>query len=268
MYDVEGLEKEWKRYKSKQRTPWIVSAILIILIIIAIVFRADFSAILSKYSKDDNSSIKREKIKQESTPLKPYVPTMAPKSESNHTVQKTAPLKSESNQTVQKTAPLKSSEEVNQSAEKKKVPPMTIEVSDLEAEPVREHKRKYLKIEVTDRYPAKKKQTEKPKKTTKKKKKQTIKSVEKNFSKSRSYYDSLYLARAYYKKGNYPKAQKWALVTNDLNSKLEESWLIFAKSKAKLGERREAEQILSAYIGKTNSTKAKALLRKIKKGKF
>ena len=254
MYDVEGLEKKWKQYKSKQRMPWIVSAVLIVLIIVAIVFRADFSAMVSKYSKDDNSSVKSEKIVPKSKPLKPYVPTMVPKSESN--------------QSVQEIAPVKSSEESNKSVEKKKIPPMSIEVSDMKEEPAREYKRKYLKIEVTERYQAKKKQTEKSKKPTKKKKKRTIKSVEKNFSSSRSYHDSLYLARAYYKKGNYPKAQKWALVTNDLNSKLEESWLIFAKSKVKMGERREAEQILSAYIGKTNSTKAKALLRKIKKGKF
>ena len=254
MYDVEGLEKKWKRYKSKQRIPWIVSAVLIVLVITAIVFRADFSAMLPKYSKDNNSSIKKEIVVQKSKSLQPYVPTMTPKSESN--------------QSIQEIAPIKRSEEANQSEEKKKIPSMTIEVSDLEAEPVREHKRKYLKIEVTDRYPTKKKQTEKQKQTTTKKKKRTIGSVEKNFSKSRSYYDSLYLARAYYKKGNYPKAQKWALVTNDLNSKLEESWLIFAKSKVKLGQQREAEQILSAYIRKTNSVKAKALLQKIKKGKF
>ncbi len=254
MYDVEGLEKEWKRYKAKQRVPWIVSAVLIVLIVLFVVFRADFSAILSSYSKDDNSSIKQEKIVHKSKSLKPYVPTMMPKSESN--------------QSIQKIVPEKSSEEVNRSAEKKKTPSMSIEVSELEAEPVKEHKRKYLKIEVTDRYPAKNKQTKKSKKSSRKKKKRTIRSVEENFSKSRSYYDSLYLARAYYKKGNYTQAQKWALITNDINSKLEEGWLIFAKAKAKLGRRSEAQQVLTAYIAKTNSSKAKALLRKIKKGKL
>ena len=254
MYDVKGLEKEWKRYKARQRTPWIVTAVLMALIIVVIFFRADLSALVSKNSKDDNSSIKTEKTIQKSTALKPYVPTMVPKSESN--------------QSLQKTVPVENSKETNQSVEKKKTPSMTIEVSDLEEEPEKEHKRKYLKIEVTERYPTKKQQSEKPKESIKKKKKRTIGSVEKNFSKSRSYYDSLYLARAYYKKGNYAKAQKWALITNDLNSKAEDSWLIFAKSKVKLGERREAEQILSAYIGKTNSTKARALLQKIKKNKF
>ena len=267
MYDVEGLEKKWKRYKFKQRIPWIVSTALMVLIGLLIVYRADLSAILSKYSKDDNSSTKREEKVQKSISLKPYVPSMAPKSESN--------------QSVQKIDPVKSSEEANQSIEKKKISPMAIEVSDLEAEPVKEHKRKYLKIEVTDRYPMKKKQKEKPKRSIEKKKKQTekpkrpiekekkraAKSVERNDSKPRSYYGSLYMARTYYKKGNYPKAQKWALIANSLNDKLEESWLIFAKSKAKLGKNREAQQILSAYITKTDSAKAKALLLKIKKEK-
>ncbi|MEA3455136.1 MAG: hypothetical protein U9R26_01390 [Campylobacterota bacterium] len=255
MYDVDGLEKKWKRYKSRQRIPWIVSAAFIVFVALLIFFRADFLTAFSKYSKDDNSSAKIENSVQKSKTLKPFVPTLTPKSESNQSA-------------VQGIAPVKISKETNRTVEKKKVPPMTIEVSDLEAEPVREKRRKYLKIEVTDRYPAKKKQTEKPKKTTKKKKKRTIESVERNFSKSRSYYDSLYLARAYYKKGDYAKSRKWALVTNDLNSKLEESWLIFAKSKAKLGQRREAQQVLSAYIDKTNSAKAKSLLLKIKKGKI
>jgi hypothetical protein len=254
MYDVEGLEKEWKRYKTKRRIPWIISAVLIVLIILFIVFRADFLAILPTYSKDDNSSIKQEKMAPKSKALKPYVPTMMSKSESN--------------QSTQGIVPEKSSEEVNQSAVKNEAPSMSIKLSELEAEPVKEHKRKYLKIEVTDRYPAKNRQAEKVKKPSRKKKKRTIESVEENFSKSRSYYDSLYLARAYYKKGNYTKAQKWALVTNDINSKLEESWLIFAKAKAKLGKRSEAQQVLTAYIAKTHSSKAKALLRKIKKGKL
>ena len=255
MYDVEGLEKEWKRYKVKQRIPWVVSAVLIVLVILLIVFREDFLAILPIYSKDDNRSIKQEVvIAQKSKALKPYVPTMMPKSESN--------------QSTQEIVPEKSSKEINESVEKKEAPSMSIEVSELEAEPVKEHKRKYLKIEVTDRYPAKNKQMEKSKKSNRKKKKRTIRSVEKNFSKSRSYYDSLYLARAYYKKGNYIQAQKWALVTNDINSKLEESWLIFAKAKVKLGKLSEAQQVLTAYIAKTHSSKAKALLRKIKKGKL
>lgn len=247
MYDVEGLEKEWKRYKAKRRIPWVVSAVLIVLVILLIVFREDFLAILPIYSKDDNRSMKQEVvIAQKSKALKPYVPTMMPKSESN--------------QSTQEIVPEKSSEEINESAEKKEAPSMSIEVSELEAEPVKEHKRKYLKIEVTDRYPAKK--------PSKKKKKRTIESIEENFSKSRRYQDSLYLARAYYKKGNYTQAQKWALVTNDINSKLEESWLIFAKAKVKLGKLSEAQQVLTAYIAKTHSSKAKALLRKIKKGKL
>jgi predicted Zn-dependent protease len=148
--------------------------------------------------------------------------------------------------------------------EEKVHPPISIEVSEATEAPV-EHKRKYIKIELTDMYPQKEAEKTTAKRNNKSKR-LSIKSVEKSFAKSRSYRDSLYLANAYYKKGNYSKAQKWALITNDLNSKIEESWLIFAKSKAKMGHRKEAEHVLSSYISKTNSSKAKIVLKKIKKG--
>ncbi len=79
--------------------------------------------------------------------------------------------------------------------------------------------------------------------------------------------DSLFLAKYFYAKRNYKKAEYWALQTNKINDNIEESWLIFAKAKAKRGYRNEAKRILKAYIKKTNSTEAKVLLDKIQKGR-
>ena len=79
--------------------------------------------------------------------------------------------------------------------------------------------------------------------------------------------DSLFLAKAYYNQRNYKKAAYWALQTNNINSSIEESILIFAKSKVKLGRKHEAMRILKKYIKQTDSMEAKILLDKIKKGK-
>ena len=76
--------------------------------------------------------------------------------------------------------------------------------------------------------------------------------------------DSLFLARNYYKEKEYRKAAYWALQTNKLNGGIEESWLIFAKAKARLGQKNEAIRVLSAYASKSGSGVAHALLRKLK----
>jgi tetratricopeptide (TPR) repeat protein len=91
------------------------------------------------------------------------------------------------------------------------------------------------------------------------------KDVKKRFSDTKDVDDSLFLARTYYNKGNNKKAIYWALQTNKINPNIEESWLIFAKAKARSGRKDEAIRILSSYIKRSNSYSAKALLNKYKK---
>ncbi len=80
---------------------------------------------------------------------------------------------------------------------------------------------------------------------------------------------ALKLAEKFYNKKDYKQAQKWALKANDLDSKNEKSWIIFAKSLAKNGKPTKAIQALNAYL-KTNpnSKQATALIRKIKHGDY
>ena len=99
-------------------------------------------------------------------------------------------------------------------------------------------------------------------------KKSSFKEIEKRFRMGHDIDDSLFLAKSYYNQKKYKKAAYWALQTNKVNESVEESWLLFAKAKAKLGQRNQAEQILKAYIQKTNSIEAKVLLEKIRKGTF
>ncbi len=91
------------------------------------------------------------------------------------------------------------------------------------------------------------------------------KEIESRFAFAPDTDDALFLARIYYKNGNYRKAAHWALETNKLNGDIEESWLIFARSKVKTGQKNEAIRVLTQYTKKSNSTEAKKLLKKLKK---
>jgi len=91
------------------------------------------------------------------------------------------------------------------------------------------------------------------------------KEVEKRFNRFQDTDDSLFLAKSYYAKKEYKKAEYWALKTNKIDKNIEESWIIFVKSKIKLGHRKEAIHILSNYVRQSSSQEARVLLLKLKK---
>jgi tetratricopeptide (TPR) repeat protein len=95
----------------------------------------------------------------------------------------------------------------------------------------------------------------------------TAKEIEERFRFAKDKDDALFLARFYYDKKQYKEALKWSLETNKLDSDIEESWLLFAQSKAKLGQRKEAIRVLQAYYDRTGSAKSKKLLDHIRRGK-
>jgi tetratricopeptide (TPR) repeat protein len=102
---------------------------------------------------------------------------------------------------------------------------------------------------------------------TPRKSERTVSAIEKRFRFAKDKDDALFLARYYYDKKKYKKAMYWALETNKLDSDIEESWLIFARAKAHLGERTEAIRVLQAYVDRSGSAKARVLLDKIRRGK-
>ncbi len=104
-------------------------------------------------------------------------------------------------------------------------------------------------------------------KVTSKNSKVTVQEMEARFKNTHDKDDALFLARYYYDAKKYSKALQWALETNKLDSEIEESWILFGKSKAKLGSRKEAIRVLQAYIERSESRKAKILLDKIRRGK-
>jgi tetratricopeptide (TPR) repeat protein len=90
---------------------------------------------------------------------------------------------------------------------------------------------------------------------------------EERFKSTQDPKDSLYLAKYYYKKGNYEKAETWAVNTNNVDGDIEDSWIIFAKARAKQGHRVDAIKVLQSYYDETNSPRAKVLLDKLRRNK-
>ena len=78
----------------------------------------------------------------------------------------------------------------------------------------------------------------------------------------------LFIARYHYDHGNYAEAYNYALKTNSINNKIDDSWILFSKSLVKLGKTEQAKKTLQLYIQQSNSENAKGLLESIEKGTF
>ena len=87
--------------------------------------------------------------------------------------------------------------------------------------------------------------------------------VEARFEQHHDIDDALFLAKSYYKKGDYEKAAYWALETNKLDDDIEESIFIFVEAKVKSGQINEGILILKRYIQQSSSDEAKKLLFRI-----
>ena len=79
---------------------------------------------------------------------------------------------------------------------------------------------------------------------------------------------SLFVAKKYYQMDEYEQAYNYALITNQINNNIEESWIIFSKSLVKMNKKDEAVEMLKKYIAHSHSSQAKQLLEEIQTGKF
>ncbi len=92
--------------------------------------------------------------------------------------------------------------------------------------------------------------------------------VIKRFKKTNNPALSLFIAKKYYQLKNYKQAYNYALITNEINNEIEESWILFAKSLVKLSKTDKAIKMLQKYIDNSHSQRAKTLLDTIKSGKL
>ena len=89
--------------------------------------------------------------------------------------------------------------------------------------------------------------------------------IKKKFYATNNISFSLLLAEKFFEKSEYEKALKWALISNEIDETNEKSWVLFAKSKIKLGKRQEALNALNIYLKDSDSTHVKKILDDIKK---
>jgi len=248
MYDIKPLEEEWKKYQNKKRKPFIFAGVFILLVGVGIAgfyYTKGFDFVLADKNNSAPKVEKKVLAFVENRPLEKLE------------VKKTEQLKiSENTDEIVEDLPLSTDRPIRKKPKRKK-PRVKMNIITTEmptvkkrvAEEEKPHQRKYLAIKETSTSSA-------------------YKDVAKRFRETRDTDDSLFLARTYYNMKKYKKAEYWALQTNNVDSNIEESILIFAKAKVKLGHKNEAIRILSKYIKGSNSPEAKRLLKKIKKGKL
>jgi len=97
---------------------------------------------------------------------------------------------------------------------------------------------------------------------------QDIKEVLQRFNNTNNPALSLFIAKKYYEMGEFKKAYNYALKTNELDSNIDASWILFTKSLVKLEKKEMALEILQRYIKHSHSQQAQQLSNEIKNGVF
>lgn len=246
MYDIKPLEKEWKQYKAKQRRPWyfMFFAFVFLLLSSYILLNSNLLRQTNNMIKvvDDDKAMDSDKPVEKKTKLPKMIinnALMDIQIREKHNTMNI--VLSNANPTSSKPIPMVTN---NSAPDIPILNKMDIEIS----EPVI-RQRVHLDIFESDTSRA-------------------YRDVEKRFSSSRDVDDALFLAKYYYGKDDYKKAEYWALEVNKIDETLEDGLFIFIKAKYKQGHKNEAISILMAYLKKTNSQEAKKLLYTIKKNKL
>ena len=230
MYDIDALEQQWERYRRKRvlRIVAIAAGVVILLAVPTL-----YVTQMSGKSVEANRGTKQSN---------PAAGTQGPRQGNA-----LAAADQENRKPLQPGAPSMGAS--GPQSQKRK---MNIRFSDQygEAEEVSEMSKKKIELEMTDA-----------------ENREVVKEIEARFPATQDYDDAIYLAKYYYGKRQYQKAETWAMRANGIDSSQEESWLLYGKAKANQGYRAEALRILQVYYDQSGSVQAKMLIDRIRKGK-
>ncbi len=259
MYDIPELEKKWRKYRRKKiQKPIIITSVVAVLVVgIAVIASTYMSK--SKVSTVNTKSVTTQKVSSTANNSNDKAIVITRVQNNDNPLVNVKPTKVQANNNINP------EQEDEQSAKnidiskaeivKPNVPDDEIRVIGFDSKEKNKIKKKYEDVLIPNQSKQDIKLREK------------IAEIEDRFKSYQDPKDSLKLAKIYYKKGDYKKAESWAVSTNNLDGDIEESWLIFAKSRAKQGDRKDAIKVLQSYYDETNSAKAKDLLVKIRFGK-
>jgi len=268
MLNIIDLENRWKRYKIKSYIPYITIVVSLSIIIGIILF-----FISTKHHTPTKQKISQSKIiakpkptRQQSKPTTPQLKPTPP-----HKIkEKTLLMPSmEFLKNMQDAQPYY----IDEIPKQKKIIHKKVIQQEIPTEEI------LIKPKLTKPKPIQlnknsiETHTEKPKKISitinqERDPKKDIKEVLKRFKENNNPALSLFIAKNYYELKEYKQAYNYALITNQLDNTIEDSWLIFAKSLVKMGQKDKAIEILKKHISDSNSNSAQILYENIRTGKF
>jgi hypothetical protein len=141
MHDLEELERKWKRYRIRKLIPWATLSVLVLLLAIYFIFREKFSAYHFAVTQRQNVTMTGQTKKSQGEKRDNMYALTASEMASNSSVIHTKSV----------------SDGDGELGEKSIKPGMTIEISEPGEAPKNLHRKTCMKIELTNRYPQKRK---------------------------------------------------------------------------------------------------------------
>jgi len=279
MLNVQELERRWLRYKIKHYMPYIfIFIVVIILLILSYIYLIDKSStdthvVVQKPKHLESVSIAKDEKKVTENIVKHNT---IKKSVKTTTIQNRPPERKK----IVITPSLKfietlkympkeeikviSVKEKKQSVNTEK--PKDIQVVDHKDIPQIEYSNKKRSALTTNTVEQKKEKVNAGFSINLKEEAADIQDVIERFKNNKNPALSLFVAKRFYAIKKYRDAYNYALTTNELNSAIEDSWIIAAKSLYKLDKKDEAIRLLNGFIEESQSIRAKIILEQIKNG--
>lgn len=243
MLDIQKLERRWLKYKIKTYAPFIIGALVTILLIIVIAHQEDGNLTLKKeqtvpLNNQNTSGLKTSK-EESSNVLEPSMEFVQSFQASVPSAAKPMAIVPTNVQSPREAIPTPKVLNIPDSSSLKAPPIASVPLSNDKTISLNRNESKL-----------------------------DIESIERRFKETSNPNLGLFIARYYYDHGNYSDAYNFALKTNSVNNKIDESWIIFSKSLVKLGKVDQAKKTLQLYISESNSNAARSLLDSIEQGTF
>jgi len=280
MLNVYELEKRWQNYKLKYLLPRIIfSSVTLLFFSIMIVFYifSEGQEINSIQSIKDNNTSPKQNMSSISNKNTPVISTNIEVEQNTykpHKVKKDDSFEKEQMEFQEnkksKKIVLQPSVEFMKTINKDVVPYYTQNNANT-AVTSKEHQEETSAVTNTVRTSILETQKENKESTINIEKGTTQNDIEhvlQRFKKNNNPALSLFIAKKYYDLGDYHNAYNYALITNEISNDIEESWIIFAKSLVKLGQKEKAISTLKQYLQYSQSNKANLLLENILSGKL